>query len=152
MIENQGRINYGHMNDPKGLVSNVTINGVILTNWTAIHVDGLPKTWRDFSNDLMLKTDDIRAPAFFKGTVPPMPEGQAPQDTYLLLNGWSKVCRKALRYRLNLWAKTCMKLYRNCLYDHGSFALKCACRISLSACYFNIGPLSPQPFMCFHAK
>lgn len=88
VVENQGRINYGHMNDPKGLISNVTINGVILTNWTVVHHENPPSYYKEKTNDLQ----DNDVPAFFKGTVPPMPAGQAPQDTYLLLNGWTKVC------------------------------------------------------------
>ena len=89
LIENQGRINYGHMNDPKGLVNNVTIDGVILTNWTVVHVKNLPNVYREIANDLTATNNEVAA--FFKGTVPPLPAGQAPQDTYLLLKGWAKV-------------------------------------------------------------
>ncbi len=93
MIENQGRINYGHMNDAKGLVNNVTIDGVILENWTVFHVDNPPNVYRELTND---ETATNVIPAFFKGTVPSLPSGQAPQDTYLLLKGWTKVCVKPL--------------------------------------------------------
>jgi hypothetical protein len=88
-IENQGRINYGHMNDPKGLVNNVTIDGVILTNWTVEHVKNPPNVYREIANDLTATNNEV--PAFFKGIVPPLPAGQVPQDTYLLLKGWAKV-------------------------------------------------------------
>ncbi len=93
MIENQGRINDGHMNDAKGLVNNVTIDGVILENWTVFHVDSPPNVYRELTND---ETATNVVPAFFKGTVPSLPSGQAPQDTYLLLKGWTKVCVKPL--------------------------------------------------------
>ena len=34
MVENQGRINYGSkMNDPKGIIQNVTLNKHLLVNW-----------------------------------------------------------------------------------------------------------------------
>ena len=88
-IENQGRINYGHMNDPKGLVDNVTIDGVILENWTVFHVKNPPFASMKPSNDITEASNYL--PALFKGTVPSLPAGQAPQDTYLLLNGWVKV-------------------------------------------------------------
>ena len=87
LIENQGRINYGHMNDPKGLVSNVTIDGEILTNWTVWQIDNPPIIYEELPHHLT----DNNIPAFYKGTVPPLPEGQEPQDTYLLLKGWTKV-------------------------------------------------------------
>lgn len=91
IVENQGRINYGHMNDPKGLVSNVTIDDVILTNWTVVHHEYPPNAYKEQPYDLKLLPNN-EVPAFFKGSVPPMPAGKAPQDTYLLLNGWTKVC------------------------------------------------------------
>lgn len=85
MIENQGRIDYGNINDPKGLVDNVTINGEILRDWTVSHISTPPGSYRELGND-------NEVPAFFIGNVPPIPGGQPPQDTYLLLKGWTKVC------------------------------------------------------------
>jgi hypothetical protein len=89
LIENQGRINYGHMNDPKGLVDNVTIDGVILEDWTVFHLENPPFAYTELSNDMTAA--DNYVPTFFKGTVPSLPSGKAYQDTYLLLNGWTKV-------------------------------------------------------------
>lgn len=91
MVENQGRINYGHMNDPKGLVENVTLDGVVLMNWTVMHIDTPPEVLTDMPSDVPWKNDEVSVPAFFKGTVPPIPKGLARQDTYLLLKGWTKV-------------------------------------------------------------
>ena len=91
MVENQGRINYGHMNDPKGLVENVTLDGVVLMNWTVMHIDTPPEVLTDMPSDVPWKNDEVSVPAFFKGTVPPIPKGLAHQDTYLLLKGWTKV-------------------------------------------------------------
>ena len=40
-VENQGRINYGYgmKEDFKGVVSNVTLNGLVLTKWTIYPLD-----------------------------------------------------------------------------------------------------------------
>ena len=89
MIENQGRIIDGHMNDPKGLISNVTLDGVVLTNWTVSHLKDPPDVYHELKNDLFGANNQV--PAFFKGIVPSMPEGLSPQDTYLSLHGWEKV-------------------------------------------------------------
>jgi len=39
LVENQGRVGYGPIDDPKGLLSNVTLNDQILTNWTMYPID-----------------------------------------------------------------------------------------------------------------
>ena len=89
LVENEGRINYGDINDPKGLVSNVTIGGQIVPNWVMLHISFKPNDF-GLSNNLVNKVDE-RVTGVFQGKVPSMPDGKLPQDTYLLLNGWSKV-------------------------------------------------------------
>ena len=94
LVENQGHINFLLLNDPKGIIQNVTLRDVVLTNWTIF--------------PLSLDSDDVAiivnqsynigspsspsGPAsFYVGDIPAMPEGGAPLDTFLYLKNWAKV-------------------------------------------------------------
>lgn len=92
LVENQGHINYGSINDPKGLVNNVTIDGQIILEWTMVHITFKPNDFSP-SNSFVKRTDEV-VTGLFQGKVPAMPSGTPPQDTFLLLNGWNKVCMK----------------------------------------------------------
>lgn len=84
MVENQGRINYGSkMNDPKGIIQNVTLNKHLLVNWEMAAV--VPESIGQFNT---LSSDKA---GLFHGNIPPMPGGKMPLDSYLLLKGWHKV-------------------------------------------------------------
>ncbi|KAL1782285.1 beta-galactosidase [Sigmodon hispidus] len=103
MVENMGRVNFGEqINDFKGLVSNMTLNHSILTNWTIFpldteamvrylggweaHDEGHPDGYLTFnpSNFTML-------PTFFVGSFS-IPSGipDLPQDTFIQFPGWTK--------------------------------------------------------------
>ena len=89
VVENQGRINYGgDIDDRKGILGNVTLNGVILSGW---------KSWSYPLKDLSsiafnkLSANSVHtSTAFFRAQLPFFKEGQKANDTYLLLNGWTK--------------------------------------------------------------
>ena len=107
MVENEGRISYGDINDPKGLVSNVTLDEKIVPNWVMLHVDLQPSDFRQ-SNNLINKVGE-EITGFFKGKVPRMPDGKPPQDTYLLIKGWTKVCIKLTLFKKK--TKICLQMH-----------------------------------------
>ena len=85
LVENQGRINAGSkMTDPKGLIQNATLNKEIIVNWEVAPF--LPLA---FSNSNKIEFFDDDGPqGVYSGNIPQL---QTPQDSYLLLKGWSKV-------------------------------------------------------------
>ena len=91
-----GRINYGpHLQDPKGILGDVTLDNVVLRNWQMypFHLDlvmGIKK-----SSHAAIKNDEdsIQIPTFYTGDIPPAPDG-IPKDTFLNLPGWFKVKRR----------------------------------------------------------
>ncbi|MFI6650430.1 beta-galactosidase [Streptomyces sp. NPDC050529] len=82
LVENQGRVNYGTgIHDRKGLLGKVLLDGDDITRWTS---RPLPLT-------------DLTALPFTAGAVPAGPtfhrgtfEADAPADTFLHLDGWTK--------------------------------------------------------------
>ena len=87
-----GRINHGPLlQDPKGIVGNVTLDKVDLRNWTIYPMDLDPVVGlkEPLFNDVY---DDVKTqiPSFYTGSIPPTPGG-IPKDTYLHLPGWFKV-------------------------------------------------------------
>lgn len=97
LVENMGHICAGaHMVDPKGILGNVTIDGVPIVNWEmypldlenfvhkASHVKEPPP-----SKNIKL-TDYELSPTFFIGEVPAVPFGDSGLDTYLRLDYWAK--------------------------------------------------------------
>lgn len=91
LVENMGRVNYGpHLQDPKGILGNVTLNGAVLRNWTIypLHLDDF--VGRKKSSLIKLKSkSSVQIPSFYHGNIPPAPEG-IPMDTFLKLPGWFK--------------------------------------------------------------
>lgn len=86
LVENQGRINAGSkMTDPKGIIQNATLDETILTNWEVAPF--LPMTFSE-SNKIVVFDDD-EPQGLYIGRIPVL---EKPQDSYLLLKGWSKVC------------------------------------------------------------
>ena len=100
LVENMGRVNYGpHLQDPKGILGNVTLNGAVLRNWTIypLHLDDF--VGRKKSSLIKLKSkSSVQIPSFYHGNIPPAPEG-IPMDTFLKLPGWFKV-RQTVAYLL----------------------------------------------------
>lgn len=85
-----GRINYGpHLQDPKGILGNVTLDNVVLRDWQMFPLKLDNVVGCDFSNCLCA-SNETNQPTFFVGYVPPAPDG-VPKDTYLRLKGWTKV-------------------------------------------------------------
>ncbi|XP_060572131.1 beta-galactosidase-like isoform X1 [Ruditapes philippinarum] len=92
LVENQARINYGGQmnNNLKGLISNVTLNGMNLTDWLIypVNIDS------DIMNrQLMMSSSkptsalDSRLPSVFTGKFEITDE---PNDTYLDMSLWTK--------------------------------------------------------------
>ena len=110
LVENMGRVNYGpHLQDPKGILGDVTLDEMVLRDWLMYPLDldqllgrGNPLRVIDTSgggDDEVLSgyggdehSDDDQTPSFFKGDIPPSPDGVA-RDTFLRLPGWFKVIR-----------------------------------------------------------
>uniref|UniRef100_A0A8C6ELQ2 Galactosidase beta 1 n=1 Tax=Microcebus murinus TaxID=30608 RepID=A0A8C6ELQ2_MICMU len=101
LVENMGRVNYGkHINDFKGLVSNLTLNSNILTGWTIFPLDtedavqthlgscgGQEGSCQSESHS----SSSYRLPTFYAGNfsifsgIPDLP-----QDTFIQFPGWTK--------------------------------------------------------------
>lgn len=91
LVENMGRINYGpHLQDPKGILGNVTLNSVVLRNWTIypLHLDDFVGGKKSSLTKLNGKSS-VQIPSFYSGNIPPSPDG-IPMDTFLKLPGWFK--------------------------------------------------------------
>lgn len=98
LVENQGRINYNILNDFKGILSDVKLDGRPLHNWT---ITGFPmenytaiqnfidsqinESIKELPNRAYIKT----GPTFFHGT---FNLNSTIYDTYLDPTGWGKVC------------------------------------------------------------
>ena len=86
-----GRINYGSaLQDPKGIVGNVTLDKMVLSDWSIYPLDLDPVVKESVPSEFEDK-DSIQIPSFYTGTIPPSPDG-TPRDTFLKLPGWFKVC------------------------------------------------------------
>ncbi|XP_028397866.1 beta-galactosidase-like [Dendronephthya gigantea] len=93
LVENQGHINFMLLNDPKGVIQNVTLHDAVLTNWTIFPLSLDP----DDVAIILNKSDQVGSPSgpsepasFYVGDIPAMPDGKAPLDTFLYLKNWSK--------------------------------------------------------------
>ncbi|XP_068739243.1 beta-galactosidase-like [Montipora capricornis] len=92
LVENMGRINYGpHLQDPKGIIGNVTLGEVVLRNWLMYPLDFDPMMTAAMPmyDDVGGEELDNHIPAFYSGIIPPTPDG-IPRDTFLKLPGWFK--------------------------------------------------------------
>ena len=95
LVENMGRCNDG-LAEPKGILGNITLNGIILVNWQIypINLDNLFSEMDAFGYLLnpngnmkhVVNTDISFAPSFFYGEFPL----NSSYDTFLNLPGWSK--------------------------------------------------------------
>ncbi|KAH6935438.1 hypothetical protein HPB50_005816 [Hyalomma asiaticum] len=101
LVENQGRVGFIDLNDPKGLGSNVTLSGITLTHWNMTPINERDHvTMRHRLDDHVLlprtaknhpaSSCDVSPPglvvyqATFRLNVP------TPQDTFLRLDHWKK--------------------------------------------------------------
>ena len=95
LVENMGRVNFGvQMLDPKGLLGNVTLDGVQLLNWKmypleldVVVSDHALYNSAQYGSEMF---DNGFAPTFFHGEFPSLPYGDARFDSYLKLDGWNK--------------------------------------------------------------
>ncbi|KAM8934026.1 beta-galactosidase-like [Pelodytes ibericus] len=92
LVENMGRINFGaYFNDLKGLVSNLTLGGEILTDWLVypLNIDGpIGEGWPHvLGNHLEVpQTGSHTGPVVYSGTFSISVKG----DTFLKLTKWTK--------------------------------------------------------------
>ncbi|KAG8521611.1 Beta-galactosidase, partial [Galemys pyrenaicus] len=104
LVENMGRVNFGSaINDFKGLVSNLTLNSRILTNWTIFplntedtvrsHLGALGDRLSGPHNKAHAKgSSNYTLPAFYSGNFSiPSEIPDLPQDTFLQFPGWTKL-------------------------------------------------------------
>ncbi|XP_038077603.1 beta-galactosidase-like [Patiria miniata] len=98
LVENMGRLNYGCcINDTKGIISNVTLDNVVLKSWQIYSLNlskAHPMTLQAIAMTTPAKLEDVPSgpleiPSFYIGTLPSGPAG-GPQDTFLQMPGWSK--------------------------------------------------------------
>lgn len=102
LVENMGRVNYGNsIKDFKGLISNMTLNFTVLTNWTVFPLDteALVRShlgnWEaaDEGHDghSTLRSSNFILPTFYVGNFS-IPSGipDLPQDTFIQFPGWAK--------------------------------------------------------------
>ena len=90
-----GRINHGPLlQDPKGIVGNVTLNKVVLSNWLIYPMDfdditSLEDVKEPLHNDVG-SVESTLIPTFYTGDIPPTPDG-TPKDTFIGFPNWFKV-------------------------------------------------------------
>ncbi|MFI6599358.1 beta-galactosidase [Nonomuraea sp. NPDC050536] len=85
LVENQGRVNYGQgIHDRKGLLGEVTVNGLTLAGWSsrALPMDNPPAV----SFTAFDPASPPVGPAFHRGHV----DIEQPADGFLALDGWTK--------------------------------------------------------------
>lgn len=95
LVENQGHTNFMLLNDPKGIIQNVTLHGVTLANWTIFPLSLDPDDIAVILNTTTVldsNSDPSGSASFYVGSIPAMPDGKPPLDTFLYLKNWSKVC------------------------------------------------------------
>ncbi|KAK0400067.1 hypothetical protein QR680_003338 [Steinernema hermaphroditum] len=85
MVENRGRQTYETINDFKGIISNVTLNGQVIDDWEQCGIDINEKSFKK----LKILTEDARparGPNVYVGTF----ETDVQQDTFLDPRQWRK--------------------------------------------------------------
>lgn len=99
LVENQGHhTGSSDMQDPKGIVGNVTINKENLTDWEMypLNLDNITG-WEKPLIHSRSKAGDAFTPTFYSGFIYPTPDG-IPQDTFIKFRNWHKVRRSLLAY------------------------------------------------------
>ncbi|XP_007464990.1 PREDICTED: beta-galactosidase-like, partial [Lipotes vexillifer] len=98
LVENMGRVNYGNsINDFKGLISNLTLDSNILTDWEIFPLDMEDAvcshlgTWDGHDSSCAHSPSDYTLPAFYVANFS-IPSGipDLPQDTFIQFSGWTK--------------------------------------------------------------
>ena len=97
-MENQGHITGGSdMQDPKGIVGNVTINKETLTGWEMypLNLNNLTGLEKPLIHSRS-KAGDAFTPTFYSGLMYPTPDG-SPKDTFIRFQNWHKVRRSLVK-------------------------------------------------------
>ena len=92
LVENQGHhTGSSEMQDPKGMVGNVTINKKILTSWEMypLNLDNITG-WERPRTHSTSKAGEAFTPTFYSGFIYPTPDG-IPKDTFMRFRSWHKV-------------------------------------------------------------
>ncbi|GFS44564.1 beta-galactosidase [Nephila pilipes] len=91
LVENQGRVCAGNINDQKGIFQNVTLGSQTLFNWTMIPISLEPLFIQKIESLRSQATDSnsIYVPSFYSGEFT-IPNSAPIYDTFLKLNGWHK--------------------------------------------------------------
>lgn len=92
LVESMGRVNFGrYINDFKGLLTNLTLDGKILANWTMYPLDIDSPVKSGYLLETSLNTSNSTSPTFYKGSFL-IPSGipDLPQDTFITFSGWTK--------------------------------------------------------------
>ncbi|KAL1434760.1 hypothetical protein MTO96_001658 [Rhipicephalus appendiculatus] len=87
LVESQGRNAYGDLNDAKGLVSDVTLSGIVLTHWNVTPIDER-KVLPGKSVTIPQKTRCTPGFAAYEARFPL--KASSPLDTFLRLDHWKK--------------------------------------------------------------
>lgn len=102
LVENMGRVNYGdYINDYKGLISNLTLNSSVLTDWMIFPLDTENAVrhlggWHGNNSRCHGKacaygSSNYTLPAFYVGNFSiPSEIPDLPQDTFITFPGWTK--------------------------------------------------------------
>lgn len=93
LVESMGRVNFGrYNNDFKGLLTNLTLDGEILANWTMYPLDvDIAVIGGLLLETSSVKTSNSSSPSFYKGSfVIPSGIPDLPQDTFIKFPGWTK--------------------------------------------------------------
>lgn len=93
LVESQGRVNYGtYMNDTKGIVCKVLLNGRELSGWSmpTYSLDNIQEI-ESIAQQLDANSHHVKPPAFYTGNFTIEHTGTAiAKDSYLNLQGWGK--------------------------------------------------------------
>ena len=94
LVENEGHINFALLNDPKGIIQNVTLDTTVLADWNIfplrLDADDVQKIL-DESETFDRSSDLLSLVSFYVGSIPEMPDGRPALDSFLYLKQWSKV-------------------------------------------------------------
>lgn len=96
LVQNEGRNCFGNLDDKKGILGDVKINGFILTTWEMYPLDlpgfpvDNPKPFnfaRGKTSEQFLREANYSGPAFYAGSL----NVDVAQDTFLNMKGWTGV-------------------------------------------------------------
>ena len=97
LVENEGRVCYTERGsksldliDHKGILNGIFLNGTLLKDWTSQSVPMNMSFPDDIFKPLPSSGALTSSAMLFRGLLPAFPKGSTANDTFLLLDGWSK--------------------------------------------------------------